>query len=186
VEGDDVAILRDFIERNAYAAWRVVEQHMESTPLGHPGHERTYVAYADDADSGANGYGRMAKGFLEYFLDIVADGLGVATRAGGPSYAMRLTPFGINMVIPDRGGAYQSHTRSFQHVGIHPRTSSHHQHIGIAHRQTVDFIGRKLPQLHLGPSRLNSLLQEGYSYVSNDLHPYLLSTFDFLLSTINI
>ena len=50
VEGDNIAIPRDFIERNTDSFRRVIEQHFESFPLCHLGDQRTDMTDSDNSE----------------------------------------------------------------------------------------------------------------------------------------
>ena len=50
MKGDDVAILCDEIERNAYFLGRVIEQNFIPFALCHLGDQRAYVADTDYSD----------------------------------------------------------------------------------------------------------------------------------------
>ena len=50
VEGDDVAISFDFIERNAYSFGWIIEEHMHASPLCHLHHQRADMTDTDDTN----------------------------------------------------------------------------------------------------------------------------------------
>ena len=118
---------------------------------------------SDDTEGRCIGDWRLEIGdFVEGFLDIVAYGLGVAARAGGPADGMRCTIVAIDVVKTDGSGAYQAHGRTGEKGFVYFCACTHDKHIGLTHCRGIDLLRFQRENIDLRP-----VLTDGFNDIRN-------------------